>query len=159
MGSHSTISTARIARLTTIGKVEAISEELFDVQPPQFNNTIRWNVGHLFTTLDLLVFQRISQTSLLPAGYAELFKTGTKPSDWTSTPPSKAELLELLKKQLDDLLNTYADRADEQISAPLQIRDFKLETVGDVIGFLTIHEALHATVISDLLKVIHHQSK
>jgi hypothetical protein len=157
MSTHAIINTIRIARLMTIGKLEAIDEELFDVQPPQFNNTVRWNAGHLVSTLDALTFQRIAQTSKIPAGFADFFKGGTKPSDWTVNPPSKAELLELLKKQLDDLIDAFGEKAEEALPSPLQIRDFKLQTVGDVIGFAVIHESLHSTVISDLLKVIGQQ--
>ncbi|MCZ8513381.1 DinB family protein [Paenibacillus filicis] len=158
MSSHAIINTVNVARLMTIGKVESVSEEFFDVQPPQFNNTIRWNLGHLIAVMDSLVFKRISQSSKLPEGFVDLFKGGTKPSDWTTTPPSKDELITLLKQQSNDLNETFANRAEEKLENPFQIRDFKLETVGDVIGFAIVHEMMHTTTISDLLKVINYQN-
>ncbi|NRF94824.1 DinB family protein [Paenibacillus frigoriresistens] len=159
MSSHAIINTLNVARQMTIGKVEGINEELFDIQPPQFNNTIRWNVGHIIAVMDSLVFKRITETSNLQEGFSDLFKGGTKPSDWTSTPASKAELVELLRKQLNDLNETFADRIDEKLPTPFQIRDFKLETIGDVIGFSIVHEGMHTTTISDLVKVINNQNK
>jgi hypothetical protein len=158
MSSNAIINTINIARQMTIGKIEAIQEELFDVQPPQFNNTIRWNLGHIITVMDGLAFQRINQTSRLPEGFASLYKPGTKPSDWSVTPHSKAELLELLKKQINDLNENFADKTNDKLATPFQIRDFNLETVGDVIGFTIIHEGLHTPTISDLVKVINYQS-
>jgi len=159
VSSHAIINTANVARIITIGKVESISEELFDVQPPQFNNNIRWNLGHLIAVMDSFVFKRITQNSkLLPVGFIDLFKGGTKPSDWTSAPPSKDELINLLKQQLNDLNETFSNRADEKLENPFQIRDFKFETVGDVIGFAIVHEGMHTTTISNLLKVINYQN-
>jgi hypothetical protein len=158
MSSNAIINTLNVARQMTIGKVESINEELFNVQPSQFNNTITWNVGHLIAVMDSLLFQRINQTSKLPEGFADLFKGGTRPSDWIVAPPSVVELVELLKKQLNDLNETFANRIEEKLSSPLQIRDFKLETVGDVIGFAIVHEGMHTTTISNMVKVINYQN-
>lgn len=153
------LNTEKVVRQMTIGKIEAISEEFFDVQPPQFNNTIRWNLGHIISATDGLIFQRITQTSNLPEGFADFFRGGTKPADWTTTPPTKAELIDLLKSQLHMLEEAFANRLDEKLSTPVQIRDFTFGTVGEVINFASVHEAIHSTVISDLLKVIQHQSR
>lgn len=157
MASHAILNTFNIVRQMTLGKIESIHEDLFDVQPPQFNNTIRWNVGHMISTLNSLVFTRIDGKSLIPQEFTDLFKGGTRPSEWSITPPSKAELVDLLKKQLNDLNETFGNRIDEQLGSPLQIRDFKIETAGEVIGFAMYHEGLHVSTINDLLKVINHQ--
>lgn len=110
--------------------------------------------------MDSLVFKRITGTSKLPEGFADLFKSGTKPSDWTINPPTKDELVSLLKKQLNDLNETFANRTEEALTNPFQIRDFKFETVGDVIGYnAIIHEGQHTTIVSDLVKVINFQNK
>jgi hypothetical protein len=156
MSSNAIMNSVNTARMITIGKIESISEDLFDVQPPQFNNTIRWNLGHMIAVMDSLMFKRITEMSKLPEGFADLFKSGTKPSDWTTTPPTKEELVSLLKKQLMDLNETFAIRTDEALANPFLIRDFKFETVGDVIGFAIIHEVQHSTIVSDLVKVILH---
>jgi len=42
--SNALLSTAKSVRQMVIQQIQSISEELFDVQPDQFNNTIRWNV-------------------------------------------------------------------------------------------------------------------
>jgi hypothetical protein len=159
MASHAILNTINVVRQMTLGKVESINEDLFDVQQPQFNNTIRWNVGHIISTLNSLVSTRIDQKSFIKQEFTDLFKGGTRPSDWSTTPPSKAELVDLLKKQLNDLTETFANRINEQLATPFQIRDFKLESVGDVVGFAIIHEGLHLSTINDLLKVINHQNK
>jgi hypothetical protein len=157
--SHAIITIANVARGMHIGKFEAISEQLFDVQPAQFNNTIRWNLGHFISSMDGMLFQRITKTSKLPSGFSDFFKSGTKPSDWTTTPPSKAELIDLMKKQLNDLNETFAARADEKLAEVFQLGSFKFETIGELIGFAVFHETMHATVASDLVKTINHEYK
>ncbi len=154
MSSQLAIHTAKTVRSMTVGLVSSIDESYFDIQPPQFNNTIRWNLGHIIASTDSLAFQRITGASKLPAGFAELFKGGTRPSDWNETPPSKTELIQLLNAQLDDLIATFSNRLDEKLSSPLQIRNFTFETVEEVINFASVHETMHFSTISCLLKVV-----
>lgn len=87
-----------------------------------------------------------------------MFKSGTRPSEWTTTPPSKAELVDLLKQQLNDLNELMAPKAEERLAQPLKFSIFNLETVGEVLGFAVIHESMHSAIISDLVKVIKHQN-
>jgi hypothetical protein len=50
--SQTIINTAKTVRQMVIRQVESIPEEFFDVQPKQFGNTIRWNLGHIISSLD-----------------------------------------------------------------------------------------------------------
>ncbi|WP_167568574.1 DinB family protein [Brevibacillus migulae] len=156
--SNSILSTMNIARQMTLGKIVSISEDLFSVQPQPFNNTIAWNLGHIAATFDGLVFRAITGSNRLPQDFIAMFKGGTRPSDWTQTPPSKAELVDILKQQMNEANEYFAGNMDQVLEKPLQIRDFKLETAGDVIGFAAIHEMMHNTTILDLVKVIQHQN-
>jgi hypothetical protein len=156
MSSNTIMKTATYLRLTNIRRFEGIQDELFDVQPPQFNNTIRWNLGHLIAITDKLVFQRMSQDSKLPGSFIDLFDTGTMPAIWRTKPPSKDELIELLKKQFNDMNDILISRADEKLDNPLQIRETRFETIGEIIGFALTHEALHASNALCLVKVINY---
>lgn len=55
-----------------------VPETAADQKPEGFNNTIRWNTGHILTTTDALFGLK-----MLPENYRELFWQGTKPADWT----------------------------------------------------------------------------
>jgi uncharacterized damage-inducible protein DinB len=155
MSSQVVLHTAQVVRSMLIDRVEGISEDLFDVQPSPFNNTIRWNIGHIIATIDGMLFQRVTQTSKLPAGFADYYKGGTKPSDWANTPHSKEELVGLLKQQFSDLKETFAGKSlDEQLAAPLQIRNYTFSTVAELIGFAFVHENLHTTTIANYNKLL-----
>jgi hypothetical protein len=159
MSENAMISTLNTLREMIIGRVEALDEALFDVQPPQFNNTIRWNIGHIVAVLDGLGFRVVTGASRLQEDFVAMFKSGTRPSEWTTIPPSKAELVDLLKQQLNDLHELIAPKADERLAEPLKFSRFNLATVGEVLGFAIMHESMHAAIISDLVKVINHQNK
>jgi hypothetical protein len=118
---------------------------------------MRWNAGHLVVSMNTMLFRRIANVSKLDESFIALFKSGTKPADWETTPPSKEELLRLLRQQIEDAQELFADRVDEPLAEPVQIRGTLMETVGDMIGFSVIHEGVHAIRASDLAKVIRYQ--
>jgi uncharacterized damage-inducible protein DinB len=154
MSSQVVLHTAQVVRSTLISRVEAISEDLFDMQPPPFNNTIRWNIGHIITILDRIVFNRVFQTTTLPEGFADYYKNGTKPSDWANPPHSKDELIGFLKQQFSDLNEKTADKLDEPLPEPVQIRVHTFSTVAELIGYAFVHETIHSTTIANYNKLV-----
>lgn len=46
------IDTAKTVRQVVLYQVQAIPEELFDIQADSYNNTIRWNIGHMIYWMD-----------------------------------------------------------------------------------------------------------
>lgn len=152
------LNTSKLVRQMVMKQVEAIPEELFDIQPTAFNNTIRWNVGHIVVSLNGLLSRGGFILDIkLPENYYSLFLTGTKPSDWTVTPPSKEELLKLLNEQLQALSEISPNALENVLEPALQLGHMKFETLGDLFNFATIHESMHANTISCLARVIKHE--
>ena len=77
--SEMIINTATTARQVLQQQVQAIPEELFDIQPAGFNNTIRWNVGHMIYWMDKYSPLIFDSTPIVPDSYETLFNSGTKP--------------------------------------------------------------------------------
>ncbi|WP_438351097.1 DinB family protein [Paenibacillus sp. FA6] len=156
--SQMIINTSKLVRQTVIKQVEAIPENLFDIQPTAFNNTIRWNIGHIIGALNgLLSRGGFTLDSSLPESYSPLFLGGSKPSDWTITPPSKEELLKYLNEQLQALSEISPNVLDNILAPPLQLGPMKFERFGELFNFTSIHETMHSNTISCLLKVILHE--
>jgi hypothetical protein len=151
------INTAKSIRQMVIRQIEAIPEQFFDVQPKQFGNTIRWNIGHIISSLDAILSLGFTFNSNLPESYAGMFKTGSKPSDWTTTPPSKNELVQYLSQQLTALSEVSSGVLDNPLQSPIEMGPMKFESVGELFSFATVHETMHSTAISYLLKVIKYQ--
>lgn len=152
--SQASIQTAQTAHRLVIGTLQAISEEIFDIRPSGYNNTIRWNAGHIVTMLNGFLSAVPALNTMLPESYSGLFMTGTKPSDWTVAPPSKEELIQLLSAQLDDLSNVDPESLNKSLNSPFEMGPIKLETAGELFNFAFIHEAVHLGIISSLAKAV-----
>ena len=148
------IKTAKTVRQLAIKQIEAIPEELFDSRPEGFSNTVRWNVGHIISSFDFfLTIGGITFTSHLPENYRALFSTGTRPSDWSEAGPSKEELLSLMSGQLAIINEITPDVLNQTLQTPVELGFLRFDTVGEIFNFAFIHEAMHLTTISCIVKV------
>lgn len=152
--SETIINTAKITRQVVLQQVQSIPEKLFDVQSEGFNNTIRWNVGHIVYWMDKYSALSFGSTSAIPDSYEMLFNSGTKPSDWILTPPSKKELVETLSAQLTRMTELTPDVLDEELSTSFDFGPFRFNTAGELFNFALIHEAIHLGTISSQLKIL-----
>lgn len=155
--SQNIIHTAVSVRQIALQQVQAIPEELFDVHPQAFANTIRWNVGHLVFSLDYFLSLCLPFHSNLPQTYATFFHTGTKPADWTLAPPTKAELVQYMTGQLERLGQLAPEQFDQSLPSPIEMGPLRFEFAGEVVNFALVHEAMHLGTISSLVKVIQHE--
>ncbi|MGD8188922.1 DinB family protein [Brevibacillus ginsengisoli] len=150
--SKTIIHTAKSMRQFLLHQLQSISEELFDVQPQGFSNTIRWNAGHIAFFHDYFLSLGLPVQSNLSEQYATLFHSGTQPSEWVITPPSKEELIEQLSAQLANMSEIDPSALDELLKSPIEMGPLQFETVGEIVNFSTAHEAMHLATISCLVK-------
>lgn len=133
-----------------IKNVELVEEELFDVQPEGFNNTIHWHVGHVLTAAEEFMFGFPNHSDHLPANYMELFARGTKPADWQGDIPSCSVLLSQLKDQLNRMKEVPAERFNVKLKQPI----LGQQTFGELINFQLFHENIHLGQIQAMRRVI-----
>ncbi len=155
--SQNIIHTAMSVRQIALHEIQATPEALFDVQPQAFNNTIRWNVGHIVYWFDFIQSLIFAQESRIPDSYAGMFNTGTKPADWSTTPPTKDELVNLLAAQLDSLSSITPGSLEEPLKAPLEMGPLRFTTAGELFNFGVSHEAMHLGTMSGMRKVLKHE--
>jgi uncharacterized damage-inducible protein DinB len=128
-------------------RVEEIADNVFDIQPEGFNNTIHWHVGHILTVTEGFLFAENGQ---LPAEYKELFAPKTKPSDWKGEVPSIATLVQELKKQHERINDIPNERFNELLPEP----KLGCTTVGELAGFTFYHETYHFGQIHAMKRLI-----
>ncbi|QAY67550.1 DinB family protein [Paenibacillus protaetiae] len=150
--AQSIVNTGKVLRQIVIGQIQSISEAQFDIQPKGFNNTIRWNAGHIIYWMDQYITLSFGLPSAIPAPYGTLFNSGTKPADWTIAPPSKEQLVDMLAEQLARLSELPADGLDKALRTPFEMGPFRFNTAGELFNFALMHEAIHLGVISSLMK-------
>lgn len=152
--SQSMIATATSVRQIGLQQIPLIPEELLDIQSPAFSNTLRWNIGHIVFCFQHFLSIGLPYQSDLPASYSTLFQPGTKPSDWTTTPPSKDELIHYLSVQLDLLSSVTPSELEAALPAPITMGPFQFTTVGEVFNFALMHESIHLGILSSMVKVV-----
>jgi hypothetical protein len=154
MTSHPVVLTGNVLRQIVIGTLQGIPEDKFDVQPAGYNNTIRWNTGHIVYWMDKYTPLAFGLPTDFPPCCERLFASGTKPSDWTETPPSKEELIEQLTAQLSRLSEISPGMLEAKLASPYVMGPFRFETADELFNFALMHESIHLGVMTSQLKTI-----
>ncbi|WCK54431.1 DinB family protein [Aneurinibacillus sp. Ricciae_BoGa-3] len=143
------------ARNSLLKNIESVTEAEADHQPEGFNNTIRWNIGHILTVDEQFMFGFPNRTQHLPANYKQLFGNGTKPFEWTEEPPSLDTLKVQLQDQADRITSTYEGRLDENLPKPVTLGSGRqYHTYGELFALGIYHEASHTGIVQALKKIV-----
>lgn len=140
-------------RNVTLFTVKDLTAEEADLIPEGFNNNILWNLGHLCYSQEKFAFHFAGESMETPQEFAQLFAMGTKPSDWTTQPPTLAELVQLLTDQPNRIRARLTDRLDEVVPNPFTIPGLTLNTIGQLLSFNMYHEGIHVQTIRMLKKL------
>src|SRR3954449_4224612 len=93
-----TIEQLKFARIYTIGRLSQVKDEAWDKQPTGFNNTIRWNVGHIYCSLENFTSTVLPTYEHKHQEWQSLFARGTSPANWEGKIPSNEELIAALQE-------------------------------------------------------------
>jgi uncharacterized damage-inducible protein DinB len=158
MKNEHLLNQVKILRGMTLKAMENVTEEQADIRPKGFNNTLRWQFGHILTVQSMLPANYADVPSNLPAHYPGLFANGTKPADWTQTPPSLDELRNLLREQTAYIMGQLENRLDEPITKEFVRYDVAMTTVAELLNYTLFHEGNHNGAIGGLKHAIEGQS-
>ncbi|MFD2637948.1 DinB family protein [Piscibacillus salipiscarius] len=147
---ESVIKHFKLWRSWVIGLVERIPEERFDEVPKPFRNNIRWNAGHLAANLDSKLCWVLNDEPRVPKIYQDMFDRGTSPSEWTTSPPSKEEILKVLEQQLDEV----EERVNGKLDMELPEEFIGMQTLGEALEFFAAHEALHLNTMNTMRRML-----
>ncbi|MEK3885009.1 DinB family protein [Paenibacillus sp. PL2-23] len=139
-----------MARSWSLDVAESCPIELVDVQLQEFSNTIRWQLGHILTVAERMLFQVPFPSGSLPSSFTGWFDSGSKPSDWIDTPPTWIELIMLLKIQQERFRAIPTEQFDVRLDPPF----FGFATYGECAGFVIVHESFHAGKMDEMLRVV-----
>ena len=149
-----TLNQLKFSRIYTLGRVAKISEKAWDVQPAGFSNTIRWNAGHIFVTMESLVQKAVEGYDLVSPEWISLFVSGSTPGNWEGDIPSIDELLVALEEQPERILKALTGKLDNSLQEPMSIGPLHtMATVDAVVQFAIWHEGVHAGIINSLSRL------
>lgn len=130
--------------------VEGCPADKRNVIPVGFNNHVHWQIGHILTVTERIIFSFSEQPNTLPASYMGLFSNGTKPADWKEEPPAWDVLVAQLKEQAERIRERLADKLDH----PVKENFFKAKTIDELILSSIAHEVNHEGMMASMLKVL-----
>jgi len=133
-----------------IRMVEGMTEEQADHIPQPFNNNVRWQLGHIYIYGERM-FQLTNQPTYLPEGYPELFANGTKPAEWTLSPPSVPFLLKQLEEQMSRTTTLFAGRLHETMER--KVWNVENPTIAEALLIFLMHEKEHAVKLGIIKKL------
>ncbi|MFC5605110.1 DinB family protein [Sporosarcina koreensis] len=150
-----TIEQLKFARMYTMGRLAKAKEDAWDKQQAGFNNTIRWNAGHIYISLEQFAAKALPSFEPKHNEWDAFFTMGTSPAKWEGQAPSKEEVLVALQEQLPRVLQALEGNLDQVLAEPLKIGDMlTMGTVDAVMQFSLWHEGVHAGVIHGLNRAI-----
>ena len=134
------------------GILKDLTQEQWFAQPEGFANNIAWNVGHLIVAQQGLVYRRLGVPGYISGEMAAMYRPGTSPADWTTTPDTDELLrlfVELPKKMAEDVA---AGKFDNYVKPEGGSSGFPPpESAAHALIFNQFHEGVHAGNIGDLL--------
>lgn len=139
---NKSIETIRATRNNFLSLIENLSIEEINKIPDGFNNNVIWNFGHLIVSQQILCYKLSNIPLKIDDSYVAKYSKGTKPQSFLN------ELeLEFLKELSLKLINDLEKDLENDI-----FKDFtpyktsfgvELESVNDVVKYLSMHEGLH----------------
>lgn len=144
----------------TLKLFDDIPEEVMDLVPEGFNNSIRWNLGHIAFVQDRHVNQSVGEPLRLSEDFEQFFKPGTKPADWVGEPPSLREIKEALASQPAQIRQSREGQLDEALPKPYtNLMGITFYSKGELLLFNFYHEAMHREAIRYIYRAIQREAK
>lgn len=137
-----------------MGYLKKSRDEAWDIQPNGFNNTIRWNAGHIFVSMEALVQKALGDYKPVNPEWIPLFVTGSSPEGWGGHVPSNEELLEALKEQPARVVAALEGNLGNVLTESMSIGPMHtMETVEAIVQFVVWHEGVHSGIINGLSNI------
>jgi hypothetical protein len=132
--------------------MEGLSEAEADFQPEGFNNTIRWQLGHLLVSAESFLFGYPGSHSPLSKLYGEFFSSGTAPKNWQRSAPSLDDIKSNYLSQEKRIKELPQEYWGEEVTGPLT--KFNIKTKSELFHMLLNHEAMHLGQIQSIKKIV-----
>ncbi|RXZ81125.1 DinB family protein [Paenibacillaceae bacterium] len=135
--------------------ITRLSKSQMEHIPKGFNNNLHWQLGHVLTITDNLIFEFSGVGSRISQYYRTYFATGTSPSSWLGQPPGIEMILKDLKSQMVEICDKY----DGLLAQPVADENNFLQAtvIGELFHVLIAHESMHLGMIIAMDKVLQHE--
>lgn len=146
----------KYSRTSTLILLPKLEESLWDIQPENWPNTIRWNAGHVYAETERFLHDADNDYEITHPEWMDSFLDGSRPSEWTEEDnvPSKNEIIEALKEQEKRIETFFEGKLDNKADKVRDLNGTLLDTVDAALQFVTWHEGIHLGVVKSLRLVL-----
>lgn len=120
--------------------------------PAGFNNNIFWNIGHVLSIQQILVYKLSNSRWRVSNDVVKEFNKGTKP-ERNYTKQDVDEMIITLKNSIDQYEIDYSDGYFGEVTPYKTGLGFEISSVEDAMIFNVYHEALHMGQIIKLIQI------
>lgn len=141
-------------RQNILSITQALSPDQLTFIPQGHKNNILWNLGHVVSIQQLLVYRAAGLPVSVPDSFLKLFKKDTSPADWNKMPDID-NVRTLLQHTHDLFLADYKKRlfTDQPFKMKLKmVYGLTVSTPQEAMLFNNTHEAMHLAIIMGILK-------
>ena len=150
---HSTAMLHKQERALLGRLIVDLNDDALCVVPAGHRNNILWNLAHVVTAQQLLVYKLSGLDMYVSDEFVGQFRGGTSPADWQSTPD-----IIFIKSLLQELPDRFEKDLEAGIFSEYQgyttSTGLELNTFEDGVGFNHFHEGVHTGVIMALKKLV-----
>lgn len=147
------IELLKATRTLLYNAVKSLSLDEVNTVPPNFNNSIAWNVVHVVVTQQLLHNGLSNNLFQINEEWIPLYRKGTKPEsalsedDWN-------EVLQTMQNIPDRLHNDFTEKKFETFKEYPTSYGYVLHNIEEALDFNNVHEALHLGYIMSMKKAL-----
>jgi hypothetical protein len=133
--------------------VDGLNDQQLLQIPEGYKNNIAWNLGHIIATQQILSYTLSRLDMRIPKEMAGMYRTGTDPNRWNSTPDIN-NLKSILISLTDEFLNDYKSGIFKDFRPYKTATGVQLGSLQDAINFNYFHEGVHTGIILSMIKHI-----
>lgn len=122
--------------------------------PKGFNNSVLWNIGHVYLYDCMFLYAPSGQELPCPEGYEAFFKGGTSPADWNGKTPDVQEVLERCKEMPAKLASDHKEGKFNGFKELELTPQLTLTSFDSALTFQTMHTGVHLGRINALRKFL-----
>lgn len=144
----------KYSRTSTLILLPKLEESIWDIQPENFPNTIRWNAGHIYAEAEGFLHDADNNYEIVHPNWMPLFLDGSRPSEWPEKVPSKDEIIQALIEQEKRIETFFKDKLNNKADHARDVNGLILDTVDSSMQFVHWHEGIHLGILKSLRLVI-----
>ncbi|WP_088103936.1 DinB family protein [Halalkalibacter urbisdiaboli] len=139
-------------RKQMLNAISSLSKGQLNHTPKGFSNNVFWQIGHVLTITDELIFTLSGDGSRIPTSYRAYFMTGTSPISWSGKPPD----INIIVKELEIQMLEIYEKYDGRLAQPVDDQNnfLRASVIGELFYVLIAHESMHLGMVNAMVKVL-----